>query len=123
VPAAAILFSPTGLRVAVVGQDNKITFNPVTIAKDDGDVVELGSGVNPGDRVALNISSAVANGDEVNVVDDTKNMLARFAAENRATPEPPAQNDGSQSPAAKPLAAAHADAPASQASLSGLSGD
>ena len=77
----------------MVGTDNKVTFSPVTIAKDNGDVVELSSGVKPGDRVALNISNVVADGDEVNVVDDTKSMLDRFAASNQSdstdVPVPP----------------------------------
>jgi len=70
VPAAAILFRPTGLQVAAVGPDNKIEFRPVTVAKDDGDTVELSGGVSPGDRVALNISSAVLPGEEVNAVEE-----------------------------------------------------
>jgi RND family efflux transporter MFP subunit len=135
VPAAAILFRPTGLQVAVVGADDKVTFSGVTIAKDNGDVAALDSGVSPGDRVALNISSAVASGDEVNVVDDTKNMLDRIAAENKTTVadeaipppeggiEPPVHHDVPRPPAAKPLAAAHTDAPASQAALSRIPGD
>jgi hypothetical protein len=39
--------------------------------------------VKPDDRVALNISSAVGDGDQVNVVDDTKDMLDRFKAVNQ----------------------------------------
>ncbi len=72
VPAAAILFRPSGLEVAVVDSENKVEFRPVAIAKDDGDTVELAGGVSAGDRVALNISSAVASGEEVTVIDDDK---------------------------------------------------
>ncbi len=72
VPAAAILFKPAGLQVAVVAPDGRVDFRPVTVAKDDGDVVELSTGVHDGDRVALNISSAVAQGDLVDAVDDEK---------------------------------------------------
>ncbi len=69
VPAAAILFRPTGLQVAVIDADSKVEFHPVKIARDNGDTVELATGVSPGDRVALNLSSAIVPGEEVNVVE------------------------------------------------------
>jgi hypothetical protein len=67
VPAAALLFRSGGPQVALVGRDNRITFRDVTIARDDGSVVELGSGVAPGDRLALNLSAQVSAGDLVKV--------------------------------------------------------
>lgn len=73
VPAAAILFRSSGLQVAVVGADNRVDFRPVTVAKDDGDVVILASGVNPGDRVALNLSSSITAGEEVDAKEDPEN--------------------------------------------------
>jgi RND family efflux transporter MFP subunit len=69
VPAAAILFRPTGLQVAVVNADSKVEFHPVTVARDNGDTVELATGANPGDRVALNLSSAIMPGEQVNAVE------------------------------------------------------
>ena len=69
VPAAAILPRASGLQVAVVDGDGKIKFRDVTVAKDDGDVVELATGVNPGDRVALNLSSAVVPGEQVDATE------------------------------------------------------
>jgi hypothetical protein len=39
----------------------------VTIARDDGSLIELGPGVNPGDRLVLNISSQIAAGQTVAV--------------------------------------------------------
>ena len=39
----------------------------VTIARDDGNLVELGSGVQPGDRLVLNLSSQINGGDPVEV--------------------------------------------------------
>jgi RND family efflux transporter MFP subunit len=67
VPAAALVFRTGGPQVALVDSDNRVRFRNVTIARDEGNVVELGSGVNPGDRVALNISSLIADGDQVSV--------------------------------------------------------
>jgi RND family efflux transporter MFP subunit len=70
VPAAAILFRPDGLQVAVVDDANKIDFRNITVAKDNGDTVEVASGVKQGDRVAVNINSDIALGQEVTVVED-----------------------------------------------------
>ena len=70
VPAAALLYRPDGLHVAVVRADGRVQIPLVTVAKDDGDVIELAGGVNPGDRVALNISSAITPGQQVTAVQD-----------------------------------------------------
>ena len=45
VPAAALVFRADGPRVARVGKDGKVEFVSVTIARDNGSLVELGSGV------------------------------------------------------------------------------
>ena len=65
VPAAALVFRPTGTQVAQVGPNGKITFRDVTIVRDNGSLVELGSGVEPGDKLVLNISSQIAAGQAV----------------------------------------------------------
>jgi len=67
VPAAALLFRSSGPEVAVVDNSGRVTFRKVTIARDDGNLLELGSGLGPGDRVALNISSQIGEGDRVTV--------------------------------------------------------
>ncbi len=65
VPAAAIVFRSAGPQVAVVDADGHLHFRAVTIARDNGSVVELISGVHDGDRVALNVSSRIADGEAV----------------------------------------------------------
>jgi RND family efflux transporter MFP subunit len=67
VPAAALAFRASGPQVAVVDNSGRVSFRKVTIARDDGNMVELGSGVSPGERVALNISSQIGDGDKVTV--------------------------------------------------------
>jgi RND family efflux transporter MFP subunit len=67
VPAAAILFRPGGLQVAVINDDNRVEFRPITVAKDNGDTVVLQSGVREGETVALNLSSAIEPGEEVTI--------------------------------------------------------
>jgi RND family efflux transporter MFP subunit len=70
VPAAALVFSAAGPKVAVVGSDGSVKFQPVTIGRDDGDKVELSSGVVEGDRLVLNISNQIVAGEKVRVSGD-----------------------------------------------------
>ncbi|HEY4749608.1 MAG TPA: efflux RND transporter periplasmic adaptor subunit [Steroidobacteraceae bacterium] len=65
VPAAALLFRAAGPQVAQVDASGRLSFRNVTIARDDGSVVELASGVAPGDHLALNVSSQIRDGEQV----------------------------------------------------------
>jgi RND family efflux transporter MFP subunit len=65
IPAAALLLRSSGPQVARVDSSGTISFQKVTIARDEGSVVELGSGVAPGDRLALNVSSQITEGQKV----------------------------------------------------------
>jgi RND family efflux transporter MFP subunit len=67
VPAAALIFRASGTQVAQVDKSGKIQFANVVIARDNGSLVELASGVQPGDRLVLNISSQIASGQTVAV--------------------------------------------------------
>ncbi len=67
VPAAALVFRASGPQVARVDSSGKVSFRSVTIGRDDGSVVELSSGVAPGDRLALNVSSQITDGELVRV--------------------------------------------------------
>jgi RND family efflux transporter MFP subunit len=70
VPAAALLFTPSGPKVAAVGADGTVRFHPVTIGRDDGDKVELSSGVADGERLVLNISNQIIDGEKVRIGND-----------------------------------------------------
>ncbi len=67
VPAAAVLYRSSGPQVARVDRDGKITFRKVSIARDDGNVIELGSGAEAGDELALNVSSQISEGELVQI--------------------------------------------------------
>jgi RND family efflux transporter MFP subunit len=67
VPSAALIFKSSGTQVARVDDSGKISFETVSIARDDGSMVELSSGVKPGERLVLNISSQIATGQTVAV--------------------------------------------------------
>lgn len=65
IPAAALVFRSGGPQVAVVGKDNRIAFHAVKIARDSGSIIEISSGLAVGDKVALNISSLITDGETV----------------------------------------------------------
>jgi RND family efflux transporter MFP subunit len=67
VPAAALIFRASGTQVAQVDANGRIEFENVVIARDNGSLVELASGIKPGDRLVLNISSQIASGETVAV--------------------------------------------------------
>ena len=69
VPAAAMVFRSSGPQVAVIDDKGRVNFRNVTIARDDGNMLEIGSGLAPGDRVALNISSRIGDGEIVTVAE------------------------------------------------------
>jgi RND family efflux transporter MFP subunit len=77
VPAAALIFRASGIQVAAVDAAGKIRFLNVVIARDNGNMVELGSGVRPGEKLVLNISSQIAAGQAVAVIDPVPETIAR----------------------------------------------
>ena len=67
VPASSLVFDQHGLRIATVGQDDRVTFKSVTISHDFGETVEIGSGLTPEDRIINNPPDGLNDGDRVRV--------------------------------------------------------
>jgi multidrug efflux pump subunit AcrA (membrane-fusion protein) len=78
IPAAALLFRTKGPQVAVV-DDGVVDIKDVTIAHDNGNFVEISSGLREGAKVALNLSSQIEAGQKVEV-----NEIDQAQAENVA---------------------------------------
>ncbi|MEN3290517.1 MAG: rane fusion protein multidrug efflux system [Bradyrhizobium sp.] len=72
VPASAVIFDQGGLRVATVGPDDKVKFKSVTIARDLGRNIELGSGLAAEDRVIVAPPDGLADGDPVRIAGPKK---------------------------------------------------
>lgn len=96
VPASALLFRASGPQVAVVGEDGKVHFQIVSIAIDNGDVVELSAGVAVDQNVALNLSSQIAEGDVV--VPTTVPAQGKSAAAPSSSTEPHVVADTAEQP-------------------------
>ena len=71
VPASALIFNQNGLRVATVSPDERVVMRPVKIARDLGTIVELDSGLAPGDRVVDNPPDSLADGERVHMRQST----------------------------------------------------
>ncbi|MGZ5905522.1 MAG: efflux RND transporter periplasmic adaptor subunit, partial [Reyranella sp.] len=67
IPASALIFNQSGLRVATVGPDDKVLFKTVTIARDLGRDIELASGLSAEDRVIVAPPDGIADGDPVRI--------------------------------------------------------
>jgi RND family efflux transporter MFP subunit len=67
VPASALIFNQSGLHVAIVGNDGRIVLREVTIARDLGNEVEIGSGIVADDRVVINPPDGIATGEKVRI--------------------------------------------------------
>jgi membrane fusion protein, multidrug efflux system len=78
IPASALIFNQSGLRVATVGADDKVKFKTVTIARDLGRDIELASGLSVDDRVIVAPPDGIADGDPVRIA-GTKGKPARIS--------------------------------------------
>lgn len=65
VPAGALCFRTGGPQVAVVTADHRVEFRDVKIARDMGDFVEVDTGLEANESVALNVGNDLVNGDRV----------------------------------------------------------
>jgi RND family efflux transporter MFP subunit len=65
IPASALVFDSQGLRVATMGSDNHVLFKKVTILRDMGQTVQIGSGLAATDRVIDSPPDGLTDGDQV----------------------------------------------------------
>ena len=85
VPAAALTFRAAGPQVAVVAADGTVHLRSVSIGRDNGDTVLLASGVAAGEKVVLNLSSQITDGQKV-VVSEASDRAPSVAAEPAQRP-------------------------------------
>jgi RND family efflux transporter MFP subunit len=71
VPANALLFGSEGARVASVDGAGKVHLQPVRLGRNYGESVEVLEGLRGNERLVLNPSDSLAEGDQVQVAADT----------------------------------------------------
>jgi multidrug efflux pump subunit AcrA (membrane-fusion protein) len=76
----ALMFRSEGVQVAVVDQSGRVHLRPVRIGRNFGQTVEVIEGVTVSDRLVLNPSDSLAEGDQVEVAQDTSGTGKKAAA-------------------------------------------
>ena len=82
IPSSALLFDKNGLRVATVGQDNKVVLKHVTIARDFGQTIEIGAGIAADDRIVQSPPDGIADGDAVRIA-EAPSAAAKASAKDK----------------------------------------
>ncbi|HEV3425728.1 MAG TPA: efflux RND transporter periplasmic adaptor subunit [Paraburkholderia sp.] len=67
VPGNALLFRAEGPRMAVVDGNGTVHLRKIVIAQDLGQSLEIESGIEPTDKVIINPSDSIADGDHVQI--------------------------------------------------------
>jgi RND family efflux transporter MFP subunit len=81
IPAAALVFRSGHPQVAVVDTSGSVHFRDVAIGRDDGNTIEVRSGVTGGEHLVLNLSNQVSEGQKVRMSEDS---AARTVAASQA---------------------------------------
>ena len=80
IPSSAIMFRDQGPTVGVVGPDNRVRLRKVTITRDLGATIEIGSGLSPSDHVVDNPADTLTDGQLVQVAAPKGSTQAGAAA-------------------------------------------
>ena len=73
VPGNALLFRAEGPRIAVVDSNGVVHLHKVVIAQDLGQTLEIESGIDANDKVIINPSDSIADGDRVQIEQPSDN--------------------------------------------------
>ena len=73
VPGNALLFRAEGPRLAVVDANGNVALHKVVIAQDLGQSLEIESGIEANDKIIINPSDSIADGDHVRITQPQKN--------------------------------------------------
>jgi RND family efflux transporter MFP subunit len=65
IPTNALIFRGDGIRVAIVGTDNRVRLKAIQIGRNFGQTVEVLDGLTGADKLVLNPSDSIADGDQV----------------------------------------------------------
>lgn len=87
IPASALIFNNSGLRVATVSAGDKVQFKTVTIARDLGREIEIATGLSPDDRVIVTPLDGIADGDEVRIAGGGNDGTPRTSSNARTRTE------------------------------------
>jgi multidrug efflux pump subunit AcrA (membrane-fusion protein) len=68
IPTTALVFQEHGAQIALVGDDDRVNFKPITMSRVLDNVIEVTDGITEKDRIINNPSAALLEGDKVVMV-------------------------------------------------------
>jgi RND family efflux transporter MFP subunit len=95
IPGNTMLFRAAGPQVAIARADGTVHLQSIVIAQDFGQSMEIESGIGPNDRLILNPSDSIAEGDKVEVTQNT--AAAKSSATSGVGAAKPAEADSTGS--------------------------
>jgi membrane fusion protein (multidrug efflux system) len=75
-PVESLVLKDNKPFLTVVTPDNQLTYKPIDIASNDGKLISIISGVQGGDKVALNVGDAIPEGGKVRPIVEEKTAAA-----------------------------------------------
>lgn len=86
IPSSAMVFQENGTQVAVVDDDQRVRFKPITVSRVLDATVEVSKGVSVNDRIIDNPSAALLEGDQVRIVTPAKGYSLSANSESELKP-------------------------------------
>jgi RND family efflux transporter MFP subunit len=77
VPSNVLMFRADGTRVAIVDDKGSVHLQPVRLGRNFGETVEVLDGLHGREKLVLNPSDSLADGDKVQVAADTRQPAAK----------------------------------------------
>ncbi|MES2750289.1 MAG: efflux RND transporter periplasmic adaptor subunit [Pseudomonadota bacterium] len=87
IPASALIFNSSGLRVATVSPGDRVLFKTVTIARDLGREIEIATGLSADDRIIVTPLDGIADGDAVRIAGGGKDGTPRTSSNSNTKTE------------------------------------
>lgn len=82
IPVDTLIFRAEGLQVAAVDENKKVVLKPITIARDFGREVQVGSGIDGHEQLIVNPPDSIFQGQTVRLADQNANASAQGAGSN-----------------------------------------
>lgn len=86
IPVSALIFRSEGLRVATVGEDNRVHLAAIAMGEDDGKFVQITGGLDSNSRVVEDPPDSLVEGEKVNVTERQKASSVGAAATGAPKP-------------------------------------
>ena len=71
-PVNTLIFRKRGLQIATLDSNSRVLLKKITVSCDFGNYVEVDSGIGAGEKIIINPSDSIYNGQQVNVVGEIK---------------------------------------------------